>query len=86
MNRIPYFILPPAYSTCRLPPPPPPPPPPPLPAPSPPPQAVNQLLAHFAGYTGIKKIETLREHIGEIRDALRTQVFEDFNHLSAQVK
>jgi len=78
MNRIPYFILPPAYSTCRL--------PPPLPAPSPPPQAVNQLLAHFAGYTGIKKIETLREHIGEIRDALRTQVFEDFNHLSAQVK
>jgi len=78
MNRIPYFILPPAYSTCRLPPPPPPPPPPP--------QAVNQLLAHFAGYTGIKKIETLREHIGEIRDALRTQVFEDFNHLSAQVK
>jgi hypothetical protein len=46
--------------------------------------AVNQLLAHFEGYAGIKKVDALREQVGEIRDALRTQVFEDFNRLSAQ--
>lgn len=46
--------------------------------------AVTQLLAHFQGYAGIKKVDALREQVGEIRDALRTQVFEDFNRLSAQ--
>jgi hypothetical protein len=46
-------------------------------------QAVNQLLVHFDTYVGIQKIDDLREQIGTIRTALRTQVFEDFNQLSA---
>jgi hypothetical protein len=48
------------------------------------PQAVNQLLVHFDDYKEIQKINDLREQIGSIRDALRTQIFEDFNHLSTQ--
>jgi len=46
-------------------------------------QAVNSLLVHFDSYQGIKKIDELREQIGTIRTALRTQVFDDFNQLSA---
>ena len=46
-------------------------------------QAVNQLLVHFDSYVGIKKIDDLREQISSIRTALRTQVFDDFNQLSA---
>ncbi|KAL1528081.1 hypothetical protein AB1Y20_009447 [Prymnesium parvum] len=46
-------------------------------------QAVAQLLQHFEKYVGIKKIDQLREQIREIKTSLRTQVFEDFNRLSA---
>jgi hypothetical protein len=46
--------------------------------------AVNQLLSHFDDYVNIGKIDRLREHIGDIRTSLRTQVFDDFNQLSAQ--
>ena len=46
-------------------------------------QAVNQLLVHFDSYEGIPKIDELRGQIVTIRTALRTQVFEDFNQLSA---
>mmetsp|Transcript_11475 Transcript_11475/g.19299 ORF Transcript_11475/g.19299 Transcript_11475/m.19299 type:complete len:759 (-) Transcript_11475:81-2357(-) len=47
-------------------------------------QAVNQLLSHFEGYSGIPKVDDLREQISEIRTTLRTQVFEDFNQLSSR--
>mmetsp|Transcript_30917 Transcript_30917/g.66389 ORF Transcript_30917/g.66389 Transcript_30917/m.66389 type:complete len:734 (-) Transcript_30917:392-2593(-) len=47
-------------------------------------QAVNQLLSHFEDYAGIAKIDELTAQIGEIRDSLRAQVFEDFNRLSSQ--
>ena len=47
-------------------------------------QAVNQILAgHFEHYAGIPKIDELREQISKVRTSLRTQVFEDFNHLSS---
>jgi len=46
-------------------------------------QAVNQLLAHFEGYAGIAKIDELFDKVGETRDSLRAQVFEDFNRLSS---
>jgi len=46
-------------------------------------QAVHSLLCHFDAYQGIKKIDDLREQINAIRTALRTQVFDDFNQLSA---
>ena len=46
-------------------------------------QAVNQLLVHFEGYADIPKIAELKEQIDAIRTNLRTQVFEDFNQLSA---
>ena len=46
--------------------------------------AVTQLLAHFEGYAGIRKIDELRAQVGELSDTLRAQVFDDFNRLSAQ--
>jgi len=46
--------------------------------------AVNELLSDFDGYEGIKKMDELREQVGEIRHNLRTQVFADFNQLSSQ--
>ena len=46
-------------------------------------QAVNQLLEHFANYKDIQKIDDLRDQITTIKTALRTQVFDDFNTLSA---
>ena len=45
--------------------------------------AVKELLAHFDAYTGVKKVEALREQVAETSASLRAQVFEDFNALSS---
>ena len=47
-------------------------------------EAVTQLLGHFAEYTHIDKVRELSDKVADVRTSLRTQVFDDFNKLSAE--
>ena len=47
-------------------------------------EAVTQLLGHFSEYTHIDKVRELSDKVADVRTSLRTQVFDDFNKLSAE--